>query len=293
MADSPDVEHASWELARRIVQQFRASGDRRVHWTLGELGYAAVAFEGSKRLAASNDTLGHLLYFRLLAEIAIRLSWAARSAHDSQQTDRHIDGLMKRDLLNLQKAAQKTSGRTNPDAAAFLSELQAAKPATPKLEELAHEGDAEGQYRYYRLAASMVHAGAGIRMLAQFPPDATQINAREAIIVCIAEATALLTSLGMTGLPDDEVDRLVADGVFEISPTVWTVRLRRSLARSKGSRGVRAAVTSVSIRQMGESLTVSAQASVAGESRRQVISASGSEYESVFSELLAKAATIR
>jgi hypothetical protein len=197
-----------------VAQRVKPAHSSRASWIVSELGTARQASTRSWGAVASGDTLGHLLYFRLVTEVAIRLAWVARHAFVREPTEQAVDSILRRDLLTFAKAAERTGGQANRAAETEAAKI-AAKPAPAQLDRLATEGDANGAYRYFRLCSALIHPGIGRRTLKRFPPGMTHLEARDYALQCVANADEALAAVGTFVGLTPEVDVIAsAPGSF-------------------------------------------------------------------------------
>lgn len=260
MARKPiPIEQQLYDAALEVLRKADGDRRRRIIWATFELGPARHALRRATESLAQNDNLGHLLWFRLIAEIAIRLSWAARHLPDERRTIAAVNMLMKRDALNMQAAAKATSGGKNPSAERILTELRDLAPAPRQVDELASAADSSGLYKWFRLCSALVHPGGGMSTVGAFPADTSQIHVREFMLVCLAEVVDLFNAMGLATLPDETVDGLAADDHFSVSAIVLALQVQRALRRSTTGRRVRVTDSSFDIRMEGNDWTHTAE----------------------------------
>jgi hypothetical protein len=292
-ASTPDaVDELLRETSGAFIERYRPSGDHRVQWIVAELAPARHAFARSLLEISVGDSLGHLLFLRLVAETTIRLGWIASHRRGGLPAVRDaIDALSKRDLMHLE-AAQKRLGENTTAVDAAIREIS-AEPAPRQIEQLAGSTTlgSDGHFAF-RLCSALVHPGLGLRGLPGYPPDMTRPKLRDTMLSSTILASEIVACLEGKPAPLSVTRSLLeAQPSLEFSPSACFHRLRYALVDALGDRAPSVLTTAVGVfyegRESKEEFSIEAR--IEGHGPPRTIHGSGATAEEAFAAALASA----
>jgi hypothetical protein len=286
------VEHAldagATELAT-LYDRF-ATGDHHVRFVLSEIGPARYAFQRAMAERGGPQILGHLMFLRLVAEIAVRFAWVIeRGGGTPDGTREAIDALAKRDYSHL-RSATKALGQSTERIDEQIARITVAE-APWRLDTLATSTPlAANSYSMFRFASALIHPGFGLRDLTSGVPD-MEIGLRNCMASCVALGAELLAVLAPAVSPYD-ADRLLSHPILSLSAPAISIRLRRHLRENLGTAAptvTNLAMTMRFSREGGEVQTLEAELQSAATT--SVVSASAPDPTEAYARLREAAIT--
>lgn len=178
----------------------------------GECRVAGLATARAYEAILSNDAIGSILYLRLIAETAIRVTWLAdddtggadsegRPTVDASRLRTRIRQLTRRDLEHLRASfvAIHDPGDEDPDGLSDLLQglIDAIEePSAPgNAKALATSRAGRDAYAGYRLCSAMVHPGAALKRGSLIERDTAHSMTEQAAYLCCAWSDAALGAL--------------------------------------------------------------------------------------------------
>lgn len=163
------MDGSEYTLASEAEAFVRALPDHPVaDYLAREARSMTEAFRRGTHAAIEADTLGSLVFGRLVIETAIRMLWLAAQVDDIDSTRSRLGRLEKRDLSEILRASDAIHKLTGieplvANAEELRSSMDTTAKAAPNLRQMAEDSGPVGLYAFYRFLSTSTHPGIGSR----------------------------------------------------------------------------------------------------------------------------------